>query len=58
VLSLSLALLALAAGVRYIRGPSGVRLLIAVVAMVAVQTLGTGVAGVFTRVVNRITGIG
>jgi Flp pilus assembly pilin Flp len=32
--------------------------LIAVVAMVAVQTLGTGVAGVFTRVVNRITGIG
>jgi hypothetical protein len=36
VLSLSLSLLALAAGARYIRGPSGGRLLIAVVAVVAV----------------------
>jgi pilus assembly protein Flp/PilA len=32
--------------------------LIAVAAMIAVQALGTGVAGVFTRVVGRITGIG
>jgi hypothetical protein len=36
VLSLSLALLALAAGARYIRAPSGARLAIAVVALVAV----------------------
>src|SRR5437870_5457407 len=36
VLSLSLALLALAAGARYIRAPSGARLAIAVVAVVAV----------------------
>ena len=36
VLSLSLALLALAAGARYIRAPSGARLLIAVVSVVAV----------------------
>src|SRR5712691_4817166 len=36
VLSLSLALLALAAGARYIRAPSGARLLIAVVAVIAV----------------------
>ena len=36
VLSLSLALLALAAGARYIRAPSGTRLFIAVVAVVAV----------------------
>jgi hypothetical protein len=36
VLSLSLALLALAAGARYIRGPSGTRLLVAVVAVLAV----------------------
>ena len=32
--------------------------LIAVVAMVAVQTLGNGIAGVFTRIVGRIAGIG
>lgn len=32
--------------------------LIAVVAMVAVQALGTGVAGVFTRILGKIAGIG
>jgi Flp pilus assembly pilin Flp len=31
--------------------------LIAVVAMVAVQSLGSGVAGVFTRIVGRIAGV-
>lgn len=32
--------------------------MIAVVAMVAVQALGTGIAGVFTRIVGRLAGIG
>jgi Flp pilus assembly pilin Flp len=32
--------------------------LIGVVAMVGAQVLGNGVAGVFTRVAGRITGIG
>ncbi len=32
--------------------------LVCVVAMVATQALGTGVAGVFTRIVGRISGIG
>ena len=32
--------------------------LVAVAAMVAVQALGTGVAGVFTRIVGKIAGIG
>jgi pilus assembly protein Flp/PilA len=32
--------------------------LIAVVCMAAVQTLGTGIAGVFTRILNSISGIG
>src|SRR5256885_1260610 len=45
VLSLSLALLALAAGVRYIRAPSSRRLLIAVVAVIAVAL--TNLIGVF-----------
>jgi pilus assembly protein Flp/PilA len=31
--------------------------LIAVVAMVAVQALGTGVAGIFTRLLNQISGV-
>jgi len=47
VLSLALALLALAAGVRYIRQPSGTRLLTAVVAVVAVALTNLiGVLGV------------
>jgi hypothetical protein len=49
VLSLSLALLALAAGARYIRQPSGARLLIAVVAVVAVAL--TNLIGVLGAVV-------
>jgi Flp pilus assembly pilin Flp len=32
--------------------------LIAVVAMAAVQALGTGIAGVFQRILSSITGIG
>ena len=32
--------------------------LVAVVAMAAVQALGTGIAGVFTRILSSITGIG
>jgi pilus assembly protein Flp/PilA len=31
--------------------------LIAVVVMIAVQTLGTGVAGIFTRIVGRLAGV-
>jgi len=47
VLSLSLALLAVAAGARYIRGPSGARLFLAVVAVVAVALTNLiGVLGV------------
>jgi hypothetical protein len=49
VLSLSLALLALAAGARYIRQPSGARLLIAVAAVVAVAL--TNLIGVLGAVV-------
>jgi len=32
--------------------------LIAVIAMAAVQTLGTGIAGVFSRILSSIQGIG
>jgi pilus assembly protein Flp/PilA len=32
--------------------------LVAVVVMVAVQALGTGLAGVFSRIVSRLAGIG
>ena len=62
VLSLSLALLALAAGVRYIRAPSGARLLIAVVAVIAVAltnligVLGAAVFLVLVPASERIGG--
>jgi hypothetical protein len=61
VLSLSLALLALAAGVRYIRAPSGPRLLIAVVAVVAValtNLIGVLGAAVFLGLVPASERIG
>jgi hypothetical protein len=61
VLSLSLALLALAAGVRYIRAPSGTRLLIAVVAMVVValtNLIGVLGAAVFLALVPASERIG
>ena len=61
VLSLSLALLALAAGVRYIRAPSGARLLIAVIAVVAValtNLIGVLGAAVFLGLVPASERIG
>jgi len=61
VLSLSLALLALAAGARYIRAPSGARLLIAVVAVVAValtNLIGVLGAAVFLGLVPASERIG
>ena len=61
VLSLSLALLALAAGVRYIRQPSGGRLLIAVVSVVAValtNLIGVLGAAVFLGLVPASERIG
>lgn len=61
VLSLSLALLALAAGARYIRQPSGARLLIAVVAVVAValtNLIGVLGAAVFLGLVPASERIG
>jgi hypothetical protein len=61
VLSLSLALLALAAGARYIRAPSGPRLLIAVVAVVAValtNLIGVLGAAVFLGLVPASERIG
>ena len=61
VLSLSLALLALAAGVRYVRAPSGARLGIAVVAIVAValtNLIGVLGAAVFLALVPASERIG
>jgi hypothetical protein len=61
VLSLSLALLALAAGARYIRAPSGARLLIAVAAVVAValtNLIGVLGAAVFLGLVPASERIG
>jgi len=61
VLSLSLALLALAAGVRYIRAPSGARLAIAVIAVVAValtNLIGVLGAAVFLGLVPASERIG
>ena len=61
VLSLSLALLALAAGARYIRAPSGGRLLIAVVAVVAValtNLIGVLGAAVFLALIPASERIG
>jgi hypothetical protein len=61
VLSLSLALLALAAGVRYIGAPSGFRLLVAVVAVVAValtNLIGVLGAAVFVGLVPASERIG
>jgi len=61
VLSLSLALLALAAGARYIRQPSGARLLIAVISVVAValtNLIGVLGAAVFLGLVPASERIG
>ncbi len=61
VLSLSLALLALAAGARYIRAPSGARLLIAVLAVIAValtNLIGVLGAAVFLGLVPASERIG
>ena len=61
VLSLSLALLALAAGARYIRAPSGARLALAVVAVVAValtNLIGVLGAAVFLAVIPASERIG
>jgi hypothetical protein len=61
VLSLSLALLALAAGARYIRAPSGARLLVAVVAVVTValtNLIGVLGAAVFLGLVPASERIG
>jgi hypothetical protein len=61
VLSLSLALLALAAGVRYVRAPSGARLAVAVIAVVAValtNLIGVLGAALFLGLVPAAQSIG